>query len=148
MLKAHKTAGAVRQAHDAFKIIAGREAAGQLRQRLKLLWQWKGTWADEKIGKTANGAGAEVSFKFNGVGCMLVGELTQQGGRADVYVDGKKANQIEAYIPERTHDNALWHIFGLKNGEHTIKIVALDEADKRSKGKKVILDRAVIYRAR
>lgn len=112
------------------------------------LWQWKGTWADEKFGKTANGAGAEVSFKFNGVGCMLVGELTQQGGRADVYVDGKKANQIEAYIPERTHDNALWHIFGLKNGEHTIKIVALDEADKRSKGKKVILDRAVIYRAR
>lgn len=111
-------------------------------------WQWKGAWTDEKNGKTTNGAGAETSFKFNGVGCMIVGELTQQGGRADVYVDGKKAAMLDAYIPERTHDNALWHIYGLKNGEHTIKIVMRDDADARSKGKKVLIERAVIYRSR
>lgn len=111
-------------------------------------WQWNGAWPAEKFGKTANGSGAEALFKFNGVGCMIVGELTQQGGRADVFVDGKKAAQIDAYIPERTHDNAMWHIFGLKNGEHTVKIVMRDDADARSKGKKVMIDRVVIYRAR
>lgn len=110
--------------------------------------QWKGAWTDEKNGKTANGAGAESSFKFNGVGCMIVGELTQRGGRADVYVDGKKAALLDAYIPERTHDNALWHIYGLRNGEHAVRIVMRDDADSRSNGKKVLIERAVVYRAK
>lgn len=111
-------------------------------------WQWKGAWTVEKNGKTTNVAGAEASFKFNGVGCMIVGELTQQGGRADVYVDGKKTGQLDAYIPERTHDNALWHIYGLKSGSHNVRIVTREDVDSRSKGKKVVIYRAVAYRAK
>ncbi|MCI0621306.1 MAG: hypothetical protein L0387_06510, partial [Acidobacteria bacterium] len=117
-------------------------------------WQWKGAWVDETqgkdkkiIGKAASSAGAEVSLNFNGVACALVGELSQEGGRADIYLDGKRAGQLDAFITERTHDNALWHVYGLKPGAHTVRIVLRDDADARSKGKKIAIQRAITYRA-
>ena len=77
----------------------------------------------------------------------LIGRLNQDGGRATVYVDGKKSGQLlDAYIVKNTHDNALWHTYGLKPGEHTLKIVTLGTADPRSRGRVVAIDRAVIYR--
>jgi hypothetical protein len=118
-------------------------------------WQWNGAWEDRAsgrdvgtvIGKAANRAGAEVSLTFNGVAIALVGELSQNGGRADVYLDGKKAGQLDAFIAERTHDNALWHAYGLTPGAHTVKIVMRDDADARSKGTTILIQRAIVYRA-
>ena len=71
----------------------------------------------------------------------LVGELSQNGGRADVYFDGKKAGQLDAFIGERTHDNALRHAYGLKAGAHTVRIVMRDDADSRSKGSTRVRER-------
>jgi len=117
-------------------------------------WQWKDAWEDETqgkdkkiIGKAANSAGAEVSLNFNGVALALVGPLSQAGGRADIYLDGKKAGQLDAFISEHTHDNALWHVYGLKPGAHTVRIVVRDDADARSKGKRIVIQRAIAYRA-
>ena len=70
-----------------------------------------------------------------------------QEGRAEVDLDGKKSGVLDAYIVERTHDNALWHTYGLKPGEHTLRIVTLADADPRSKGHQLTIDRAVIYRS-
>lgn len=116
-------------------------------------WSWKGAWADEMtaqghrpIGKMANGVGAEASLTFNGVAVVLVGPLSQEGGRADVYLDGKEAGQLDAFIVERTHDNVLWHIYGLKPGTHTVRIVLRNDADSRSKGNRVVVERAIAYR--
>jgi hypothetical protein len=119
-------------------------------------WQWKGAWADEMggkdkkdvVGKSAAGAGSEVTIGFDGVAFALVGRLTQHGGRADVLLDGKKSGQFDAYIVERTYDNDLWHVYGLKPGRHTVTIVTRDDADPRSQGKKIIIERAIVYRAR
>ena len=91
--------------------------------------------------------GGEAIVKFDGVGVVLMGPLTQAGGRADVYVDGKKAGVLEAYIVPNTHDNALWHVFGLKPRIHSIRIVMREDADPRSQGHKITIDRAVAYRA-
>ena len=99
------------------------------------------------IGKAANRAGAEASLRFNGVAFALVGELSQAGGRADVYLDGHMAGQLDAFITERTHDNALWHVYGLDAGAHTVRIVMRGDADARSKGKTVVIQRAITYRA-
>ena len=118
-------------------------------------WQWNGAWVDQAhgrnaksvIGKVASRAGAEVSLTFNGVALALAGDLSQDGGRADVYLDGKKAGQIDAFIIERTHDNALWHVYGLTPGPHTIRIVTRDDADARSKAKRIVIQRAIVYRA-
>ncbi len=119
-------------------------------------WTWKGNWSDEKAhndasrteGKAAAGAGAEVELKFAGSAVIVVGPYSQSGGRADVYLDGKKAGEINAYIVERTSDNALWHIYGLKQAPHTLRIVTRDDADARSKGKRIMLQTAVTFRAR
>jgi hypothetical protein len=118
-------------------------------------WQWNGAWVNQAngrntrnvIGKAASRAGAEVSLTFNGVALALVGDLSQDGGRADVYLDGKKAGEIDAFIIERTHDNALWHVYGLKPGPHTIRVVTRDDADPRSKAKRIVIQRAISYRA-
>jgi hypothetical protein len=71
--------------------------------------------------------------------------MSQEGGRADLYLDGKKAGEIDAWIPERTHDNDYWHVTGLPRGKHTVRIVTRADADERSKGRKLRVDGAVVY---
>lgn len=116
-------------------------------------WTWQGPWSagttDE--GKTPSrtaGAASSASFTFDGVGVIILGYLGQDGGRADVTLDGKPAGSLDAYIPPRTHDNALWHAFGLAPGSHTVTITASADHDERSTGSRIELWRAVVYRAR
>jgi hypothetical protein len=120
-------------------------------------WKWEGNWA-EKVGsiwsdkistRVAEGAGSEVTLKFNGTGLALAGDLSQEGGRADVYLDGEKAELVaDAYIVPKTHDNDLWRIHGLTPGEHTLRLVVRDDADPRSNGRKVLISRAIAYQAK
>ena len=115
-------------------------------------WSWKGGWTSEtpkddvarKV-KRAGGAGDEATLAFEGTGVALVGTMGQDGGRADVYLDGAKAGEIDAWIPERTHDNDYWHVTGLANGPHTVRIVVRADADARSKGRLVQIERAIVY---
>jgi hypothetical protein len=122
-------------------------------------WQWNGNWLDETqpkdymdrnkagvTGKVATGAGAEATLTFEGIAVCLIGPMTQEGGRADVYLDGKKLDHIDAYVVERTFDYDLWRAYDLKPGKHTLRIVTRDDADARSKGRNVILRRAIIFR--
>lgn len=112
-------------------------------------WQWSGAWTTAGRSRVARGPGAEASIQFTGTGIALVGNHAQDGGRADVYLDGKKRELLaDAYIPERTTDQDLWHVTGLKPGLHTLRLVTRDDADIRSKGKRLAIDSAVIYRAR
>jgi hypothetical protein len=41
----------------------------------------------------------------------------------------------------------LWNVYGLKPGAHTLRLVTTRDADPRSKGKRVSLNQAVVYRA-
>jgi ADP-ribosylglycohydrolase len=118
-------------------------------------WSWKGEWSDlkgniefrtELKGKTTQNAGAEGNLSFSGTAVVLMGHHSQKGGRADVYLDGKKRGVIDFYIVERTNDDALWHVYGLKPGNHTIKIVTSDDADPRAKGKEKVIFGAITYR--
>lgn len=87
----------------------------------------------------------EASLSFEGTGVVIVGAMSQEGGRADVYLDGAKAGVIDAWIPERTHDNDYWHVTGLVNGKHSLRIVRRSDADSRSKGRRLQIERAVVY---
>ncbi|MBS1812677.1 MAG: ADP-ribosylglycohydrolase family protein [Acidobacteria bacterium] len=116
-------------------------------------WQWKGNWRDDMPpkdnkprGKAASGAGAEAVLTFAGKAICVFGPMSQDGGRADVFLDGKKMDFIDAYVVERTFDYDLWRAYDLKPGQHTLRIVTREDADARSKGKKVVLQRAIIYR--
>lgn len=118
-------------------------------------WTWQGTWQEQGgqvwgapvKNRLAQGAGSEATLRFNGRGVALVGGLGQDGGRAVVYVDGVKSDWVaDAYIVPRTYDNDLWHLHGLKAGEHTLRIVTTADADARSTGHRITIQNAIIYR--
>jgi hypothetical protein len=98
-------------------------------------WAWRG----------APGEWREVSFSFEGTGVVIVGTMTQEGGRADVYLDGARAGEIDAWIPERTHDNDYWHVTGLANARHSVRVVRRADTDSRSKGRRLQIERAIVY---
>ena len=117
-------------------------------------WAWKGAFVDGLITsasgretrfKEATGPGAEATLTFDGTGVAIVGRCLQDGGRADVFLDGEKAGEIDAWIPKGTHDNDYWHVTGLPAGEHHVRIVVRADADARSSGKKIQIERAVVY---
>jgi hypothetical protein len=116
-------------------------------------WSWGAGWSDLTLGdpgserraRAAARAGAEVVLRFRGTGVGLVGGMTQAGGRADVYLDGQKAGEIDAWIPPNTHDNDLWHATGLASREHELRVVTRADRDERSSGNEVVLERAIVY---
>jgi hypothetical protein len=95
--------------------------------------------------KEAGGADAEAELTFEGTGVAIVGRCSQDGGRADVFLDGQKAGEIDAWIPANTHDNDYWHVTGLRDGTHRLGIVVRADADPRSAGQKIQIERAVVY---
>jgi len=116
-------------------------------------WTWKGGWTivarkndwSEWRVKQAGGVGDEAEIAFEGTGIVIVGNMTQSGGRADVWLDGQRAGEIDAWIPERTNDDDYWHVTGLVPGKHTVRLVVRADADPRSKGRDIAIERAVVY---
>jgi carbohydrate esterase-like protein len=99
---------------------------------------------DEEKFKEAGAPGSEATLTFEGTGVAIVGRCTQEGGRADVFLDGEKAGEIDAWIPKNTSDN-YWHVSGLRAGRHSIRIVARADNDARSTGASIQIERAVVY---
>jgi hypothetical protein len=129
------------------------------RQRLAYddpAWTWNRGFMDgfvkspggrEMLFKEAKGADAEAELTFEGTGVAIIGRCSQDGGRADVFLDGQKAGEIDAWIPPNTHDNDYWHVTGLRGGGHRLSIVVRADADQRSTGRKIQIERAVVYGA-
>jgi hypothetical protein len=116
-------------------------------------WSWKGGWTAKEMKndgsgrrvREAGGPADEAGLAFEGTGVALVGAMAQDGGRADVYLDGARAGEVDAWIPERTNDNDYWHVTGLANGPHTVRLVVRPDADTRSKGRAIRLERAIVF---
>jgi len=114
-------------------------------------WEWAGGWTDAGTEKSrtvreTSEAGATASLTFEGTGVAVVGLMRQDGGRADISLDGEQSDiLLDAWIPERTNDNDYWHVTGLDPGEHTILIVVRDDADERSQGHKIRIQAAIVY---
>ena len=76
----------------------------------------------------------------------MVGDLSAAGGRADVYFDGVKSELVaDAYVEPKNHDVDLWRMHGFNPGEHTLRLVMREDADVRSRGKKLTISRAIMY---
>jgi hypothetical protein len=109
-------------------------------------WTWRGTWQEQKDQRTTSAAGAEAELRFQGTGVALVGPLSQQGGRADVFIDGRKHDLVaDAYVGPNLIDLDLWRVFDLAPGEHVLRLVTRADADPQSGGRTLGLRRAVIY---
>ncbi len=118
------------------------------------VWAWQGGWktvarkagGSEAPAKQASGAGDEATLRFDGTGVAIVGAMGQAGGRADIWLDGRRQKLLlDAWVPERTYDDDYWHVTGLAPGRHLLRLVVRGDADSRSNGHEVRIEGAIVY---
>ena len=111
-------------------------------------WQFSGPWRTEKDQRIATDKGAEASIRFRGTGAILVGPYLAEGGKADVYLDGKLHRTVDVCSDEKANkrDEAVWHVYGLRPGEHTVRLVVRGEPFGEHTGTAVALQGLVVLR--
>lgn len=111
-------------------------------------WSWKGSWRQEKVWRVSGEQGAEAAVRFEGTGAILVGPYLPQGGKADVYLDGKLHRSVDVFSDESSvkSQEAVWHVFGLKPGLHQVRLVVRGEPYGGSGGAEVALQDVVVFR--
>ncbi|MFN8207464.1 MAG: ADP-ribosylglycohydrolase family protein [Bacteroidales bacterium] len=123
-------------------------------------WQLKGEWKEFQLDKHAQAedvhhtcvsgkAGDEAIFTFTGTGVTFMGNWKKDGGKADVFVDGKLHRTIDTYFhyaEQEHHGINLWHVLNLPDGEHTVKLVVKGEKRPESSGTKIYLMDAIVFK--
>jgi hypothetical protein len=120
-------------------------------------WKFKGSWKPREVtrnGKTTKQAmfseksGDEAELTFTGTGISIQGNWYKDGGKADVYIDGKLHRNIDTYyfFANQQHTESIWHVLNLQPGEHTVKVVVKGEKREESEGTRVYLTSATIFR--
>ena len=119
-------------------------------------WTWKGNWQAKETrtkraplpSRVSAEKGAEASITFDGTGAILVGPYLPEGGKADVYLDGKLDRTVDVY-PDEDHvklSEAVWHAFGLSPGKHTMRLVVRGEPFPGSRGANIQIEDMVVFR--
>jgi hypothetical protein len=113
-------------------------------------WHLRGPWKPAgkdagARGAEAAGAGAEAVLRFKGSGVVLEGRLAEDGGRADVFIDGKRVGEWDGYLAKGTNLDDVWWTFGLSNAAHELRLVTRDDANPASKGKRIVVRGATVY---
>jgi hypothetical protein len=121
-------------------------------------WTFNGTWHDFVLGRGDNdifkcsaNAGDKLQLKFKGKAILLEGYCNNNGGKADVYLDGRFAETIDfyyrdeagIYLGNRAH---LFHRLNLSDKYHTLCLVVRNDKNVKSVGKNVWIERAIIYK--
>jgi molybdopterin-biosynthesis enzyme MoeA-like protein len=118
-------------------------------------WSIKGKWEEylnwdkKKQALFSNTKGDEISFTFNGTGVSLTGNWLKTGGKADVYVDNEFKRTIDCYFyyANQQHDNmSLYHITGLPEGPHSVKLVVKGEKRSGSEGENIYVSGAIVFK--
>ena len=123
-------------------------------------WKFNGNWNVFKVksweGKTeteqamvSKSKADELEFEFNGTGISLMGNWVKDGGKADIYLDGKYHRSIDTYYnySKQEHRNiSIWHVFQLKPGKHSVKVVVKGEKNKESLDSNIYITEAIIYK--
>jgi hypothetical protein len=123
-------------------------------------WKLKGDWKifsripwgqkdPEYQSKFSGKAGDELVFTFDGTGITIMGNWVKDGGKADVYLDGKLHRTIDTYFfysDQEHHDINLWHAFNLEPGTHAVRLVVKGEKRPESSGTNVYVTEALIFK--
>jgi hypothetical protein len=112
-------------------------------------WQFRGEWsADTRGTKLTSRKGAEAEIAFTGTGVILSGPYMPDGGKADIWLDGKMVATVDVYPDEdgTKSNESIWHSFELKPGEHRIKAVVRGEPYPGSSGAKIGVTSLIVFR--
>jgi hypothetical protein len=124
----------------------------------KKAWNSKGNWtskfnADKKTqdfhSMTGTKAGDEIELTFNGTGVSITGDWIKDGGKADIYLDGKLNRTIDTYYNFSNQEHtgvSIWHAFQLLPGNHTVKVIVKGEKRPESAGTAVNISGALIFK--
>ncbi|HPO13218.1 MAG TPA: hypothetical protein PLI09_07215 [Candidatus Hydrogenedentes bacterium] len=101
---------------------------------------FSGTWEKESEGRLfrseSNGSALECAFTGNQV--RILGDVMSDGGLADVFIDGVKQRAgFDAWNPQPRNRQVIFSKSGLKNEEHTVKVVVRGEKNLLSSGTNV-----------
>jgi hypothetical protein len=83
-------------------------------------------WSDAGEFRFSNRVGAKVEFDFEGTGVRWLGYRFDDGGTAEVTIDGKAVGRVDQYGPGR-HLPFDWEKRGLPPGRHRLTIAVRDE---------------------
>jgi hypothetical protein len=83
--------------------------------------RFRGDYRDDVHYATADGAAIDFTFQGNGIEWWTA--LGPDQGEADVYVDGKLVRRVNLGNEVRVTAQQVFNAPGLKNGQHTLRIV-------------------------
>ena len=123
-------------------------------------WRFSGNWKplykyvnqNKKIEQSLFSANKKdiAEINFTGTGIAIEGNWLKDGGKFDVFVDEKFNRTVDTYYfyNKQEHENiVLWHINGLKNTHHKIKIVVKGEKKPESSGQTIYITKALLFSA-
>ena len=73
-----------------------------------------------------------MSLDFNGCGIDVYGGLDSDQGMFQVLLDGEEVAVIDTYAEKRVGSQGLYSAHDLEPGDHTIKLVLLEEKNEAS----------------
>lgn len=85
----------------------------------------------------ADKAGASISCEFEGTVCGFYGRIEKDGGKADVYIDGKltgTADFWDKYALDFDRNAFSLLADGLEYGKHTLTLTVRDDKEEKSEG--------------
>jgi hypothetical protein len=97
----------------------------------------------------AGESGDSITFTFEGSGISINGNWVADGGKADIFIDGKPDRTIDTYYNwsrQQHNDVSIWHNFSLHPGTHKVKLVVRGEKRPESIGTNVYISSANIFK--
>ncbi len=86
-------------------------------------------------------SGRSMSWVFTGDQVRLIGRVSADGGKADVYLDGvKQLSGIDCWNPSTRYQQVLCYKNGLSAGQHTLTITTIGTKNPYSVGTRVYVD--------
>ncbi len=118
-------------------------------------FQFTGTWAAIKDSaapggsfRSADQAGATMTFPFSGNQVRLLGVVGPQGGWADAFLDGvKQPTLVECWNPSLRHQQPIFLKSGLATGPHELKIVVRGEKNPLARDARIGIESALFSAA-
>jgi hypothetical protein len=113
-------------------------------------WRFSGGWRDdEKLrSRVSDEKGATAEIEFEGTGLIVVGPYLPDGGFAEIWLDGQKANTVDVYSDEKSTkgDESVYHQFGLKAGRHRVELKVTGVRHTESSGARVGVQYLIVFR--
>ena len=110
--------------------------------------QYIGTWDEYENNaknytrtlQSSNGTDNYLEFAFNGTQVSILGMITTDSGKADVYLDGVYQETVDTYSNPTKYRKALYSAYDLSSGNHILKLIINGDKNSSSTGTNIYID--------